>query len=404
MKSLVQPGMFKFALCTMFDPKLAQHVKGTSMRFQSALIALALSASVHAQDLIPNSTFDGEIEIVASGLVHPWSLAFLPDGELLVTERDGRLRLITDDGLQAEPVTGAPEPYVAGQGGMLDVVLHPDFENNAYIYLTYASGNRRANALQISRARYADGALSDLETIFTANITKDTDAHYAGRMSFLPDGTFVVTIGEGFDYREEAQNPANHFGTIVRLNDDGSIPADNPQIEGGAPGVYSFGHRNAQAILYDAETDRIIEHEHGPRGGDEINIIEPGINYGWPIATFGIDYSGAIISPYETYPGMRDPIVVWTPSIAPAGMTLYRGEMFPEWEGDLLVATLQPGNAATRSGHIRIVELDENGLPQGQAAILGEFEARMRDVRTAPDGSLYVLTDAYDGAVLRLSR
>jgi aldose sugar dehydrogenase len=374
------------------------------MWFRSALMVLTLSAPALAQDALPNSDFDGEIEVIASGLVHPWSLAFLPEGELLVTERGGYLRRITEDGLVAEPVSGAPEPYVAGQGGMLDVVLHPDFSENGYVYLTYAAGHRRANRLAIARGRYADGALSEVETIFEANITKDTDAHYAGRMTFLPDGTFIVTIGEGFDYREEAQNPSNHFGTTVRLNADGSIPEDNPEIEDGAPGVYSWGHRNAQAILYDPETDRIISHEHGPRGGDEVNIIAPGVNYGWPIATFGIDYSGAIISPYETYPGMRDPILVWDPSIAPAGMTLYRGDMFPEWQGDLLIATLQPGNADTASGHIRIVDLNENGLPQGQTVILGDLGARMRDIRTAPDGSLYVLTDANNGSVIRLSR
>lgn len=374
------------------------------MWFRFALMVLMLSTPALAQEELPNTAFEGEVSVVATGLVHPWSLAFLPDGNLLVTERGGRLRLITEDGLQADPVSGTPEPYVAGQGGMLDVVLHPEFAENGLVYLTYATGNRQANRLAIARGRYADGALSEVETIFEANITKDTDAHYAGRMTFLPDGTFIVTIGEGFDYREEAQDPSNHLGTTVRLNADGSIPEDNPEIGNGAPGVYSWGHRNAQAILYDVETGRILSHEHGPRGGDEVNIIEPGVNYGWPIATFGIDYSGAIISPYETYPGMRGPIVVWDPSIAPAGMTLYRGDMFAEWEGDLLIATLQPGNADTVSGHIRIVDLNENGLPQGQTVILGELGARMRDIRTAPDGSLYVLTDANEGSVIRLSR
>ncbi|GJL97340.1 MAG: dehydrogenase [Hyphobacterium sp.] len=374
------------------------------MWFRSVFAALILTASAAAQDRLPNTVFDGEIDVVASGLEHPWSLAFLPNGDLLVTERAGRLRLITEDGLQTAPVSGTPEAYVAGQGGLLDVVLHPEFATHPWVYLTYATGYRRANALAIARGRYVDGALSVVETIFEANINKATDAHYAGRMAFLPDGTFVVTIGEGFDYREEAQDPSNHLGMIVRLNDDGALPDDNPVIENGAPGVYSYGHRNPQAILYDAEAGRIISHEHGPRGGDEINIIEPGVNYGWPIATFGIDYSGAIISPYDTYPGMRDPVLVWTPSIAPAGMTLYRGEMFSEWEGNLLVATLQPGDADTPSGHVRIVSLNENGLPGGQTVILGELNARMRDVRTAPDGSVYVLTDAYDGSVLRLSR
>ncbi|MEE2527286.1 PQQ-dependent sugar dehydrogenase [Hyphobacterium sp. HN65] len=373
------------------------------MLFRLTALFLLVSAPALAQRDRPNEVFDGEMEVIASGLVHPWSLAFLPHGDLLVTERDGRLRLITEGGLQPETVSGAPEPYVAGQGGMLDVVLHPAFETNGWIYLTYASGNRRANALEIARARYADGALRDLEVIFTANINKTTDAHYGGRMAFLPDGTFIVTIGEGFDYREQAQDPSNHLGTTVRLNDDGSIPDDNPVIEDGAPGVFSWGHRNPQAILHDSQTGRVISHEHGPRGGDELNVIEGGVNYGWPIATFGVDYSGAIISPFETYPGMRDPLLAWTPSIAPAGMTLYRGEMFPEWDGGLLIATLQPGDADTRSGHIRIIDM-EDGLPVGQTVILGELQSRMRDVRTAPDGSVYVLTDAYDGAVIRLFR
>ncbi|WP_420430544.1 PQQ-dependent sugar dehydrogenase [Hyphobacterium sp.] len=372
------------------------------MWFRTALCGLFLTAAAQAQDTIANTTFDGEVEAVATGLDRPWSIAFLPDGDMLVTERSGQLRLIADGQLQPVPVTGLPDIPMTRQGGLLDVVLHPDFAANGVVYLTHASGRRNDSRLSVTRARYDDGALSDVETIFTTNIGNDTGGHYGGRLAFLPDGSFVVTFGEGFDYREQAQDPSDHFGTTIRLNADGSIPDDNPAIDGAAPGVYSWGHRNPQAILYDAESGRLYAHEHGPRGGDEINIIEPGVNYGWPIATYGVDYSGAIISPYESYEGTRQPLLYWDPSIAPAGMTLYRGEMFPEWDGDLLVAALISGNAETRSGHLRVVDLDESGQPVGETVFLGERGSRVRDVRTAPDGSVYVLTD--QGAVLRLSR
>jgi glucose/arabinose dehydrogenase len=372
------------------------------MWFRAALTGLVLTASAGAQESIANTAFDGDIEEIATGLDRPWSIAGLPGGDLLVTERSGQLRLIRGGELQADPVPGLPEIPVTRQGGLLEVALHPDFAENRTVYFTHASGERSDSRLSVTRATYAEGALSDVETIFTTNIGNDTGGHYGGRIAFLPDGTFVFGFGEGFDYREQAQDPSDHYGTIIRLNADGSIPADNPEIEDGAPGVYSYGHRNPQGLLYDAESGRIYQHEHGPRGGDEINIIEPGVNYGWPIATYGVDYSGAVISPYETYEGTQQPVLYWDPSIAPAGMTLYRGDMFPEWVGDLLIAALRPGNADTPSGHLRVIDLDEAGEPAGQSVYLGERRERVRDVRTAPDGSVYVLTD--QGAVLRLSR
>ncbi|WP_421784846.1 PQQ-dependent sugar dehydrogenase [Hyphobacterium sp.] len=372
------------------------------MWFRAALCSLAVTVPAVAQEGIANTPFSGEIEEVATGLDRPWAIAFLPDGDLLVTERSGQLRLIAGGVLQAEPVSGLPDIPVTRQGGLLDVALHPEFAGNGVIYLTHASGEASDSRLSVTRAVYADGALTDVDTLFTTNIGNDTGGHYGGRLTFLPDGTFVFGFGEGFDYREQAQDPSNHYGTIIRLNADGSVPADNPDIENGAPGVYSYGHRNPQGLLYDAESGRIYQHEHGPRGGDEINIIEPGINYGWPIATYGVDYSGAIISPYETYEGTRQPLLYWDRSIAPAGMTLHRGTMFPEWNGDLLIAALRPGDAETQSGHLRVVDLDEDGQPAGQSVYLGERGQRVRDVRTAPDGSVYVLTD--QGAVLRLSR
>jgi len=227
---------------------------------------------------------------------------------------------------------------------------------------------------------------------------KDTPVHFGGRMAFLPDGTLLIGLGDGFDYREQAQLLDNHFGKIARIHTDGSVPQDNPFLgtEGALPEIYSYGHRNIQGLVFDAETGLIWQHEHGPRGGDEVNIIRPGENYGWPLATHGIDYSGAMVSPWRSQPGMIDPTHVWTPSIAPAGMTLYRGEMFAEWNGRLLVSAL-----AAR--HARVLAIDGQQVADDRI-ILEEIGERLRDIRTAPDGSVWVLTDANPGKVLRIWR
>lgn len=345
-----------------------------------------------------------QTETVADGLEHPWSLAFLPDGSRLVTERAGRLRLIDADGeLHASAVTGLPDDiHVRGQAGLKDVVLDPDFEDSQRIFLTYSCGTVRANHLCIASAIFSHGdnggeaALSDVEEIFRAQPSKTGSAHYGGRLAFLPDDTFVATVGDGFDYREEAQNPENHIGTTVRLNRDGSVPADNPFVGDpyAADEVYSYGHRNAQAVLHDPESDRIYSNEHGPKGGDEINIIEAGENYGWPVVTHGVDYTGAKITPFTEKEGMVDPIVDWTPSIAPSGMTMYHGELFPEWQGDLF-------SGALASRKVQRVML-EDGEVTGEESLFEDLDRRIRDVRTGPDGALYLLTDHSNGAVLRV--
>ncbi|MCB9959602.1 MAG: PQQ-dependent sugar dehydrogenase [Rhodospirillaceae bacterium] len=337
------------------------------------------------------------VETVASGLEHPWSLAVLPDGDLLVTERPGRLRRIHDGAVSA-PIAGVPAVWVDRQAGLFDVVLDPDFTATRLLYLSYAHGSGGANTLRVARARLAGDALDDLEVIFEAQPYRATSAHYGGRLAFLPDGTLLVSNGEGYAYREEAQRLDSHFGTIVRLFPDGGMPQDNPFFghEHVQPFVYTYGHRNVQGLAWDPVTGGPIAHEHGPRGGDEINLLTPGANYGWPLATYGIDYSGALISPYQTYPGTVQPVLYWAPSIAPSGLAVYQGDLFAGWDGDLLVGALA-------GQHLRRVIRDDSGVITGQTALLADLGQRIRDVRVAPDGSVYVLTDAADGAVLRLT-
>ncbi|MBS3743146.1 MAG: PQQ-dependent sugar dehydrogenase [Wenzhouxiangellaceae bacterium] len=337
-----------------------------------------------------------QIETVAGGLEYPWSIAWLPDETALITERAGRLRLLRGGKLLEEPVAGLPEVYAASQGGLFEALPDPDFADNQLVYISFAHGTPEANATRVIRARLEGMRLVDREVLFTATPPKDTPVHYGGRMTFLPDGTLLIGLGDGFDFREQAQLLDNHFGKIVRIDTDGSAPSDNPFVdtEGALPEIYSYGHRNVQGLLYDSETGIVWQHEHGPRGGDEINRIRPGENYGWPVATHGIDYSGALISPYESRPGMVDPELVWTPSIAPAGMTIYRGDLFPKWAGDLFVSALA-------GRHLRRIELIDRN-PEQQQVMLAERDLRLRDVRAGPDGALYLLVDASDGKILRI--
>jgi glucose/arabinose dehydrogenase len=334
---------------------------------------------------------------IAKGLDHPWSMAFLPDGSMLVTERQGRLRLIKRGLLQPEPIGGVPAVHTGGQAGLFDIVLHPNFAQNNLVYLTYAAGTAAANGTAVARARFDGSMLQDLRVIFKAAPLKDTDNHYGGRMAFLADGTFALTIGEGFEYREKAQDLTSDLGKIVRLNEDGSVPQDNPFIgqAGVRPEIYTWGHRNEQGLIFDAQSGLLYETEHGPRGGDELNIIVAHKNYGWPVITYGMDYSGAYVSPYTQRPGLEQPVIYWTPSIAPSGLAMYRGEKFPAWKGDLFVGAL-----AFR--HLRRVHLDERGNVVNQEELLNDLRWRIRDVRAAPDGYLYVCTDEADGRVLRL--
>ncbi len=350
-------------------------------------------------DPAPQGQLALRIETLAEGLVNPWSIAFLPDGSILVTERAGRLRVIRDDRLVAEPVAGVPDVLAWNQGGLFDVLPHKDFANNGLLYLSYAQGTQAANATRVARARFDGASLSDVTVLYDAVPEKDTGHHYGARMVWGGDGKLYVTIGEGSKYKERAQNMATSFGSVVRLNEDGSIPADNPVFGAGErKELWTKGHRNGQGLAYDAARGVLWEHEHGPRGGDEINIIEKGANYGWPLASYGIDYTGARVTPYTEFSGTKQPFKHWTPSIAPSGLAVYRGSLFPAgWDGDLLV-----GAMAEKSLHR--VDLDGMNEAGEERYLEGE---RVRDVRVGPDGAIYVTTEddggAATGKVLRLS-
>lgn len=335
------------------------------------------------------------IETVVDGLSYPWAIAFLPNGDMLVTERSGQLRRISKGKLQQQPIGNLPEIYVGGQGGLQDILLDPDFDTNNVLYLSLSSGTKADNATRVISARLAGNSLQDIKTIFTASPGKDTPHHFGSRLALLPDQTLLITVGDGFNFREQAQFLDNHFGKLIRINKDGSVPNDNPFVgrDDALPEIWTYGHRNPQGLLVSVD-GTVWLHEHGPRGGDELNNIEPGKNYGWPAITHGMDYSGAYVSPYTEAAGMEQPVTYWVPSIAPSGFCEYLGAEFPQWQGNLFVAAL-----AERSVRRLVME---NGRVLSQETMFTELKQRIREVQSGPDGYLYLLTDSEDGAVLRV--
>ncbi|UTA46853.1 PQQ-dependent sugar dehydrogenase [Simiduia sp. 21SJ11W-1] len=366
----------------------------------AAVLAAGQLAQAEAPDTkapqAPKTLGDYTINTVAEGLNLPWAMAFLPDGRLLVSERSGALRLVKDGAVSA-PLTGVPATYFKGQGGLHDLKLHPDYANNGWVYLSFAWGSPKENALRLVRGRVKGEAFVDVEEVFTATPLKDTPVHYGGRLDFLPDGTLVMGIGDGYNYREDAQKTDSLLGKVVRIHDDGRIPEDNPFVNQKAyhPAIYSLGHRNPQGMAYDAKRKLLLSNEHGPKGGDEINILAPGKNYGWPVITYGRDYSGASITPYTEYPGMEQPLVNWTPSIAPASLIVYSGKAFPAMAGDLLSSSL-------KFNEVRWVQMQGNQAAH-QVALFKEVGARLRAVYEGPEGALYLLTDAKNGKILKVA-
>ena len=364
----------------------------------TAALAAVSTALAQDADVVGSEQESFIVEELAQGVAYAWSIAFLPSGEMLVTEREGALRVIEADGsLRAAPVAGLPDDLVyTRQGGLLEVALSPDFADTRQVYFSYSEGTEEANRAVLARGRLAEdvSALSDVEDLFKVNFEKRAGFHYGGRILFNDDGTLFLTLGDGGRYQDEAQNPENHLGAVVRLNRDGSIPADNPEIDGGAPGVFTYGHRNVQGIGRNPDTGSVWTHEHGPRGGDEINILEAGTNYGWPVISYGINYSGTLFTDQREAPGMAQPIFYWNPSIAPSGMAFYDGDMFAAWQGDLFISALA-GTTLQR------LELDGDRVISVED-LLTEREQRFRHVRVGPDGALYVLVDDPDGVVLRL--
>jgi glucose/arabinose dehydrogenase len=341
---------------------------------------------------------------LVEGLEHPWGIAWLPDGTTLVTERPGRLRIIRDGQLDPNPVPGVPSVLAVGQGGLLDVAVHPQFAENPWVYFTYASGTARANQTRIARARFDGSALSDWTVIFEVERDKSDGQHFGSRLAWLPDGTLLASIGDGGNppvslddalIRNQAQNLGTRFGKVVRLNADGSIPSDNPFVNtpDADPAIWSYGHRNIQGLALDPATNQIWVTEHGARGGDELNAVQPGRNYGWPLVTHSREYWGGQISAEQSRPGMVDPLVVWTPAIAPSGLAVYRGDRYPQWQGQLFAGGLV-------SQDVRRIELDANGNVINETPI--DIGQRVRDVRQGPDGLLYILTDEANGRLIRL--
>ncbi|MBE9039728.1 PQQ-dependent sugar dehydrogenase [Oscillatoriales cyanobacterium LEGE 11467] len=341
---------------------------------------------------------------VLENLEHPWSIAWLPDGAMLITERPGRLRIARDGVLEPDPIAGVPEVFAQSQGGLMEVAVHPRFAENRWIYLTYSHGTIDANRTRLARAKFDGNTLSDVEVIFEVSQTKPRGQHFGSRLVWLPDGTLLLAIGDGGNppieldgelIRQQAQNRSSHLGKVVRLNDDGSVPSDNPFVgdEQADPRVWSYGHRNIQGLAFDPIGDRVWVTEHGARGGDEVNWVRGGENYGWPVATHSREYSGGLISPEESLPGMVDPKLIWTPSIAPSGLAFYSGDRFEDWQGDLFAGGLV-------SQDVRHIELDEAGnVTKEESIAIGQ---RVRDVRQGPNGELYVLTDEPNGQLSRL--
>ncbi len=334
-------------------------------------------------------------EVITDELTKPWGMAFLPNGDILITEHAGSLRLIKNGKLQSEPIAEIEGVFQKSQGGLFDVVLHPDFTTNRLVYLSFATRTADQNATKLVRGRFTGHSLENVETVYVSD-QRSRAAHYGGRFVFLNDKTLVLTLGDSFDEREKAQDPSNTTGSLIRITDTGGIPKDNPFIndENIRPETYSYGHRNPQAIVYDRAQNIIYANEHGPRGGDELNHIRAGRNYGWPIITYGLDYSGARISPFTKMPAMQQPLTYWTPSIAPSGMTFYDGNAFADWQGDLFVTSLVFN---------KIVHVDmQNGKVRGQSDMtLGDAE-RLRDIRTGLDGTLYVLAEKPEGRLIRI--
>ncbi|MBY8917422.1 PQQ-dependent sugar dehydrogenase [Nitratireductor sp. L1-7-SE] len=370
------------------------------LRTALAASLLALPGAAAAKTFVTQAV-TVEAETLARGLSNPWGLDFLPDGSALVTERSGQLRLFAN-GTLSEPIPGVPEVAVVGQGGLLDVAVSPDFAETGVIFLSFSEPGEGGAGTAIARARLVrnEGAarLEDVTTIFSMNRKSAAGQHFGSRIVLHPDGTLFFTIGDRGE-GDRAQDPADHAGSVLRINRDGTVPEDNPFAGSTdtAPEIWSMGHRNPQGAVFDPVTRAVWTVEHGARGGDEVNRPEAGRNYGWPVISYGVNYSGTKIGVGSEAPGYEQPEYYWDPSIAPSGTAVYQGEMFPEWQGDFLVAALKYHLVAR-------LDRDENGgITDEERLFKGAF-GRIRDVNVAPDGSLWLLTDERRGEIIRIFR
>jgi aldose sugar dehydrogenase len=376
---------------------IARHASGKWL-----LLLLAVAAAV---TLVPRygMSVDGpgnttagtiNVETVATGLAHPWGLAFLPDGRMLVTERSGTLRLVSKDGKLSEPLSGVPEVVAEGQGGLLDVAIDPDFKSNGLVYLTYSEPGEGGALTAVARGQLGNSGLENVEVIFRQEPKINGNLHFGSRLAFAPDGTLFVTLGERFQFTP-AQDLSNDLGKIVRINPDGSIPKDHPFVgrQDACPEIWSYGHRNPQGAAIHPETGKLWETEFGPRGGDEVNVPQAAANYGWPVVSWGKHYDGREIPKPPTHPEFADAIYHWNPVISPSGITFYTGDAIPAWKGNLLIGALSE-QAIVRLTLDGEKVVGEERIPMG---------TRIRDVVQGPDGAVYALTDERNGEILRLT-
>lgn len=361
-------------------------------------VMLTPASQAYAEKIIRTEKVTLKVEEIVRGLEHPWGLAFLPDGRMLVTERPGRLRLIERDGsLVSRPVQGLPPISARGQGGLLDVALHPDFHSNALVYLSYAGPGKGGMGTEVARGRWTGTDLENTEVIFRMMPKSGTGRHFGSRLVFDLEGRLYITLGDRGS-RPRAQKLNDHAGSVIRLNADGSVVEDNPftQKKNAFPEIFSYGNRNIQGAALHPVSGELWAHEHGPQGGDELNIIRAGVNYGWPIITYGVNYGiGTSIGEGTHKSGMAQPLHYWVPSIAPSGMTFYTAEPIPQWQGDLLIGSL-------KFGLLVRLELDGERIAHEERLLAGEL-GRVRDIRQGPDGLIYVLTDSDNGSLFRLS-
>ena len=346
--------------------------------------------------LFSNSSFSSyQFETVLDNLDDAWSFVFLSEDKILYTEMPGRLKIASLSDKTIKNIDIVPSVQYSGQGGLSEVALDPEFESNQKIYFSYSSKDKNGKStLFLSSAELRNNALVNSRVIFKANAPRRSPVHLGAKIAFLKDGTLLLASGDGFDHREQAQTLDNHFGKIIRINKDGSIPKDNPfiSIRNALPEIYSYGHRNMQGLVV-TRSGKVYEHEHGPKGGDEMNLVEPSLNYGWPAITYGIDYSGAVISPFTEKEGMEQPLLHWTPSIAPSDMIFYEGNVYPELKDSFLVTALV-------SKDVKKVTF-KNGI-DSQETLFSELDIRLRNIQASPGGIIYLLTDGPNGKLIKV--
>ena len=338
---------------------------------------------------------DYKFETILDDLDDAWSLVFLSEDKVLYTEMPGKLKIASLSDKSITNINNVPSVQYGGQGGLSEVVLDPDFKSNNMIYFSYSAKDKNGKStLFLSSAELKENSLVNSKVIFKAKAPRRSPVHLAAKIAFLDDGTILLASGDGFDHREQAQTLDNHFGKIIRINKDGSVPSDNPFInsKNALPEIYSYGHRNMQGLVVTSSGD-IYEHEHGPRGGDEMNLVKPALNYGWPAITYGIDYSGAIISPFTEKEGMEQPLLHWTPSIAPSDMIYYEGDIYPELKNSFLVTALVSKDVKKVTFKDKI---------DTQESLFSELDIRLRNIQASPDGIIYLLTDGPKGKLIKV--